>query len=388
MESLSIWLTSLSSSDVFVLNVAVLLGLLLGKITIKRVSLGISGVLFSSLVMGMWFRGATSGFFEWNLILFVVSVGLLSSEDFFVVMKKYGIRFVILGIVVTFVGAFTTSVLAFVFSKNIDPFLVAGTYTGALTSSPGLAAALEMTAGNPLVTIGYTLSYPLGMIFVVLLVQIVPMILGIDLKKEQGLLDETLRVPGNGKKSPGNPTFSVVLFVFCVIGGVALGKIKLHLPWVGSVSLGSTGGCLLFSLFCGALGQTGSFHINIEKKVLGGIRSISLAYFLAVMGLSAGPQFIEVLRDHGLILICIGLVTAVMSGCVGFLVGRYVFRINWILLAGSICGAMTSTPGLGAAIDATGGDDCSAGYGATYPVAIVCMVIFTKLMILILGSIA
>lgn len=386
MESLSIWFNSLSSSGVFLLNVAVLLGLLLGKVAIKGISLGISGVLFSSLVLGMWFRGSISGFFEWNLVLFVVSVGLLSSEDFFSVMKKYGVRFVLLGIVVTFVGAFTTFILAFIFSKNIDPFLVAGTYTGALTSSPGLAAALEMTGGNPLVTIGYTLSYPLGMIFVVLLVQIVPIILGIDLEKEQQLLDETLRVPGTEKKSPGNPTFSVALFVFCVIGGIALGKVKLHFPWVGSVSLGSTGGCLLFALFCGALGQTGPFRISIEKKVLGGIRSISLAYFLAVMGLSAGPDFIGVLRDHGLILIGIGLITAVMSGGVGFLVGRYVFRINWILLAGSICGAMTSTPGLGAAIDATGGDDCSAGYGATYPVAIVCMVIFTKLMLLILGS--
>ena len=54
--------------------------------------------------------------------------------------------------------------------------------------------------------------------------------------------------------------------------------------------------------------------------------------------------------------------------------------MNWILLAGAISGAMTSTPGLGAAIDATGTEDCAAGYGGTYPVAILCMVLFTTLL--------
>ena len=64
-----------------------------------------------------------------------------------------------------------------------------------------------------------------------------------------------------------------------------------------------------------------------------------------------------------------------------FLVGRYLLHLNWILLAGAICGAMTSTPGLGAAIDATGSEDCGAGYGATYPFALLCMVLFTKLLV-------
>jgi putative transport protein len=42
---------------------------------------------------------------------------------------------------------------------------------------------------------------------------------------------------------------------------------------------------------------------------------------------------------------------------------------------------MTSTPGLGAAVEATGSEDSGAGYGATYPFALLCMVLFTKLLI-------
>ncbi|MCK5762889.1 MAG: hypothetical protein KAH05_02100, partial [Clostridiales bacterium] len=49
----------------------------------------------------------------------------------------------------------------------------------------------------------------------------------------------------------------------------------------------------------------------------------------------------------------------------------------WIMLAGAICSGMTSTPGLGATVEAVGSDDPAAGYGATYPFALLGMVIFT-----------
>ncbi|HBF8938943.1 TPA: hypothetical protein KO175_002879, partial [Clostridioides difficile] len=65
-------------------------------------------------------------------------------------------------------------------------------------------------------------------------------------------------------------------------------------------------------------------------------------------------------------------VTAMM---IGFLVGKYVFKLNWILLSGAVCGGMTSTPGLGAAVDALDSDDPAAGYGATYPFALLTKVI-------------
>jgi len=47
------------------------------------------------------------------------------------------------------------------------------------------------------------------------------------------------------------------------------------------------------------------------------------------------------------------------------------------MLVGAICGGMTSTPGLGAAIEAVGGEEPAAGYGAIYPFALLGMVIFS-----------
>jgi len=71
------------------------------------------------------------------------------------------------------------------------------------------------------------------------------------------------------------------------------------------------------------------------------------------------------------------LVVGFLAITIGYLVGRYVFKINWILLSGALCGGMTSTPGLGAAIEAVGSDEPAAGYGAIYPFALLGMVIFS-----------
>jgi putative transport protein len=183
---------------------------------------------------------------------------------------------------------------------------------------------------------------------------------------------------------PESLPFSVLSFVVCIVFGILLGSITV--PVMGSpVSLGSTGGGLIAALALGAFGRLGPLPMRMEKKTLIAIRELSLAYFLAVVGLMAGPQMIDALMEHGLLLVGIGAVSALAAELAGYFLGRTVWKLNWILLAGAICGAMTSTPGLGAAIDATGGEECSAGYGATYPMAIVCMVVFTSLLAKALG---
>ena len=83
------------------------------------------------------------------------------------------------------------------------------------------------------------------------------------------------------------------------------------------------------------------------------------------------------MASGGLPLLALSLVTALLALSLGYVFGRYVLKLNWILLAGALCGAMTSTPGLGAAVEATGCDDVATGYGAVYPVALLSMVLLT-----------
>ena len=152
------FLAKLLQNQLFLLSLAVATGLLLGRARFRSLSLGTSGALFTGLALGLLNVKVSYEIFNWNLMLFVVAVGLLSAEDIVLVVKKYGMKFVVLGIVVTGVGALCTYAMARL-AQGVEPLLVAGTYTGALTSSPGLGAALETTGGNPLVTVGYTIAY-------------------------------------------------------------------------------------------------------------------------------------------------------------------------------------------------------------------------------------
>ena len=378
---------TLLQNQILLLSIAVASGLLLGRLKFKSISLGTSGVLFTGLALGLLQVKISYEFFNWNLMLFVVAVGLLSAEDIVLVVKKYGVKFILLGLAVTGIGALCTYAMARM-AVGVDPLLVAGTYTGALTSSPGLGAALEVTGGNPLVTVGYTIAYPFGVLAVVFFVQLAPAIFRIDIKKEREELAAIYRdFHGADKKSetvPGSLPFALLSFVVCIVAGVLIGSLSINVMG-NPVSLGSTGGGLIAALALGAAGRLGPLSMRMERKTLSAIRELSLAYFLAVVGLMAGPQMVDALIHHGLLLVAIGAFSALAAELAGYFLGRTVWKLNWILLAGAICGAMTSTPGLGAAIEATGGEECSAGYGATYPMAIVCMVIFTSLLAKALG---
>jgi putative transport protein len=115
----------------------------------------------------------------------------------------------------------------------------------------------------------------------------------------------------------------------------------------------------------------------MNAKILGVIRELSLVFFLGIVGLRYGFAVVDALAGPGAYLGLVSLVVGVVAMMVGYLIGRYVFKINWVMLSGAICGGMTSTPGLGAAVEAAGSDDPAAGYGATYPFALLGMVIFT-----------
>lgn len=379
------YLASLAKDGVFISSVVVISGLLIGQIQFRGIKLGTSGTLFPGLLMGLAGFSVPEAYFSWNLVIFVVSVGLLSSEDALEVFKRFGLKFIFLGVVATSVGALVTVLLVKITGgSSLDPLLLAGAYTGALTSSPGLGAALEATNANALVTIGYTVTYPFGVIAVVIFIQLAGKVFHIDLEKERSQLGEIL---SNYKKPPevsskfASIPFSLLSFALCITGGIMVGRINVPLPYIGQFSLGTTGGALVVSLFFGAMGRVGPLNMRMDKSILSTLRSLSLAYFFATVGLQAGPQVAETFAEYGLLLIGIGFFAAIFSETITFLVGRYVLRLNWILLAGAICGAMTSTPGLGAAIEATGSEDSGAGYGATYPFALLCMVLFTKLLI-------
>lgn len=431
---------------------AVFTGMLFGKIRFGKFNFGVSGTLFSGLIIGWWaYRYASNlgenssavklvkaqvipkDFFYLFLILFVAAVGLLAAKDMGVVLKKYGAKFVILGFIITLLGAGATygmTLLSGALDIKSTPYEVSGVYTGALTSSPGLAAAIETAKGHSShrveefenatieeketiledigvdpgavdlatyklteeqgnqfiknaeagIGVGHAIGYPFGVLIVIIAVNFFPRIFGIKVEDEM----KDLRAEMEAAKSSSSAkeikevSFDLTAFAVACFFGYSLGKIKIYLgPILGDFSLGSTGGVLIGSLILGYIGKIGNLHFRMNNKILGVVRQVSLAFFLAIVGLRYGFKVFDALTGSGAYLAVVSLVVGVVAMMIGFLIGRYVFKINWIMLSGAICGGMTSTPGLGAAIDAVGSDEPAAGYGATYPFALLGMVIFT-----------
>ncbi|WP_053955569.1 hypothetical protein [Inediibacterium massiliense] len=441
-------------SPYILMFIAVFTGLLFGKIKFGKFNFGISGTLFTGLVIGWWVLGYANGFtqsdanfstaqklieagvisknfFTIFLILFVAAVGLLAAKDMGTVLKRYGIKFVVLGVLITLMGAAATYGMTLL-SDDANPYQVSGVYTGALTSSPGLAAAIETATGHstkavadyendtregkqkllklldpsgrltpentPTLTeeqkkqfikdaqagigVGHAIGYPFGVIIVILAVNLIPKLFGINVESELNQFRKEMEEArkSKGEKEIQEVSFDLLAFTVACFFGYTIGVIQIPLGPLGNFSLGSTGGVLIGSLILGYIGKIGFMNFRMDNKILGVIRQIALAFFLAIVGLQYGFKVFDALAGSGLYLAVVSLVVGFVACVVGFVVGKYILNINWIMLSGAICGGMTSTPGLGAAIDAVGSDEPAAGYGATYPFALLGMVLWTILL--------
>jgi putative transport protein len=120
--------------------------------------------------------------------------------------------------------------------------------------------------------------------------------------------------------------------------------------------------------------------MRMSSDVLVAVQSLTLGVFLAVAGIEAGAGFLDTVATAGAPLLAITFVEAAGAIVAGLALARYVWDLDWVVTAGAISGGMTSTPGLGAAIDAAGTEEVGAGYGSTYPFALIGMVIFAKLL--------
>lgn len=433
--------------------IAIATGLIFGKIKFGKFSFGTSGALFTGLFIGwLIYKLAneivksgeeTAGFasaqkllennivpsylLEAALIFFVAAIGLLAAKDMGAVLKKYGAKFVAMAIIITFVGAGLTYASMAIIDTN--SYEVSGVYVGALTSSPGLGAALEtakshateyastyahqseaiknmilgiidssgkltientpvlsevqkntyITNAQAGVGVGYAISYPFGVIIVIFAVNFFSSIFKMNVEEEKKRFEEEMREARQMAELKQIPTTSFSMISFSIVAalGYVLGSIQIYLGPLGYFSLGATGGILIMGLLLGYIGKIGPVSFRMDPKPLVVLREIGLVFFLAIVGLKYGYCALDALMGSGLVLAVLALAVGIVAMLAGFIVGRYIFKINWVMLSGAICGGMTSTPGLGAAIDALDSDEPATGYGATYPFALLGMIIFT-----------
>jgi len=164
------------------------IGSWVGQLSFRRISLGTAGVLFTALVFGHFGFTIPKGVMDLGLLLFVYAVGLQAGPRFFRTFRSHGIQLVVFAWTVAVTGMIAAGLVGYLLDL---PFgLASGLYTGALTCTPALAAAIDIMeriapgASGP-VSVGYGIAYPFSMVGMVLLIQFLPRLLHRDVKAEE-----------------------------------------------------------------------------------------------------------------------------------------------------------------------------------------------------------
>ena len=399
MEYLASVLGSLFS-PLFILFVILFVGYLLGAINVKGISLGSAGVLLVAILVGvlfsyvsgfeiagkeisLWSSSAQSVFKtvqNVGTVLFVTSVGLIAGPKFFRSFNKSMIAYVIMGAGIVLVGVGITVLIA-ALDPNMSIAMGTGLLSGSLTSTPAFGAA-EEAAGvlAEEVTAGYGIGYLYGVLGVVLFVQVMPKILKVDIAKEREtfVAANTIEIKDDGKQRWKIEEFGFFPFFVTVALGLLIGSIQIPLGSGKPFSFGSSGGTLIAGLIVGHFGHFGKLDMKISKQTLNLMRELGLVLFLAGAGVPGGVNFVS---SFNWLYIVYGIIMATVPMILGFVLGKFVFKLSIFNNLGSITGGMTSTPALGALISTAGTDDVASAYAATYPFALVLIVIACKLIV-------
>lgn len=171
-------------------------GVFLGKLKIAGVSLGVTFVLFVGILMGHFGYEVNAEVLkfvrEFGLILFIFSIGLQVGPGFFSSFKKGGVRLNALAVLCVLLNVGIVLAIFFIDGKT-DIAALVGVMSGAVTNTPGLAAAQQtagdLTAINTMAN-GYAAAYPLGVVGIILAMLIIKAAFRININNEVAALDE------------------------------------------------------------------------------------------------------------------------------------------------------------------------------------------------------
>lgn len=388
-----------------VLAIAVL-GYALGRVSVKGVTLGTAGVFIVALLFGCFFfeplkaqlmvtaeSGDAVSYVDnalkvvesLGLILFVTSVGFIAGPKFFGNMKKNFKSYILLGVIIILAGGISAIGCIYLGralgETNYAEFtaMIVGLLSGSLTSTPAFSAAKDTVAAEYVnaVAVGHGIAYLFGVVGVVLFVQLIPKLTKANMDEERAKLVQVSE--GEEKKYTGKlielDGFGFAAFSLAAIVGIFVGMIKFG----PTFSLTTTGGCLLVALVFGHFGRIGKISLMPQESTLKVFRELGLMLFLVGAGIPGGAEFVAM---FDIMYFVYGVIMTIVPLVIGFLFAKYVLKLSLLNNLGSITGGMTSTPALGTLISTAGTEDVAAAYAATYPIALIAVVLVSQFLII------
>lgn len=405
------------STLLFVVFAVLMGGYVLGRVTVKGISLGDAGVFIVALLVGALcfsmggdglvfaasskpydFSSGLSLIESLGLVLFVTSVGFIAGPKFFGNFKRNFKSYVLLGVIIILAGGLSAAgciglgeVIGYGGAiEDQDGFvaMIVGLLSGSLTSTPAFSAAKATVAEQyqALVSVGHGIAYIFGVIGVVLFVQLIPKLTKANMEEERAKL--VIKEEGEKKTFSGKlfeiDHMGIAAFSLAAILGTVLGQIKIPLSGEGlsgtCFSLTTTGGCLLVSLVMGHFSRIGKVNIMPTSSTLKLFRELGLVLFLVGAGIPGGAEFVE---NFDVMYFVYGIIMTIVPLIIGYLFAKYVLKLSLLNNLGSITGGMTSTPALGTLIGVAGTEDVASAYAATYPIALIAVVLVSQFLIIL-----
>lgn len=180
--------------DYFVLFLIIGFGIACGNIKIKGISFDLSAVIFVAIFCGYLYNLVGVNFSippiiqSVGLVLFIYTIGMQAGPSFFNAFKEQGFKLILLSAITVISGGLIAVLISMIYGVEIS--MMSGLFTGALTSTPGLAAAIEASK-SPLASIGYGIAYPFGVLGVILFVKLSPKLFKVKLDKEENDFKES-----------------------------------------------------------------------------------------------------------------------------------------------------------------------------------------------------
>ena len=168
------------------------IGLAVGRVKVKGISLGVIGVLFVGLFFahfGVKVDLDVLAFTrDFGLIIFIFFVGLQVGPSFFSSFKSVGLVLNALMLFTVFTGIAITVILFFIFQNDISLAQILGVHYGSITCTPGLGATKEALADMGYtgedIAVGYACAYPLGLVTIIAVAIFLRVLFKVDLQQE------------------------------------------------------------------------------------------------------------------------------------------------------------------------------------------------------------
>ena len=177
---------------------------------------------------------------------------------------------------------------------------------------------------------------------------------------------------------------AVTDFVFFGLGmtiGMLLGLIEFRVAGI-PVTIGTGGGCLLSGLLFGWLRSTHPQFAALPTGASNFLRDFGLAVFVAIVGISAGPQALKTIQEYGITLFFLGVGVTIIPQIVVFYFSYYVLRIrNPIEALGCVVGGRSANPGFAALLAKAGNATPVVSFTVCYAVANVFLTIWGPLIV-------